>query len=143
LRRFSSSAFMTKNLKVTVDGKVYTVTVEMPEEGPVAGLPPPMALAAPLAAFAPVPAPVIAPAPAKPAAPAITGPGEISSPLAGKVVSVEVKPGQDVTEGQQVMTLEAMKMNTYIYAPKAGKVSTVLVNAGDAVEEGAVLMAIP
>ena len=40
------------------------------------------------------------------------------------------------------MTLEAMKMNTYIYAPKAGKVSTVLVNAGDAVEEGAVLMAI-
>ena len=122
---------MTKNLKVTVDGKVYTVTVEMPEEGPVTGLPPPMALAAPLAAFAPVPA-----------APATTGPGEISSPLAGKVVSVEVKPGQDVTEGQQVMTLEALKMNTYIYAPKAGKVSTVLVNAGDAVEEGAVLMAI-
>ncbi len=134
---------MTKNLKVTVDGKVYTVTVEMPEEGPVTGLPPPMALAAPLAAFAPVPAPVIAPAPAKPTALATTGPGEISSPLAGKIVSVEVKPGQDVTEGQQVMTLEAMKMNTYIYAPKAGKVSTVLVNAGDAVEEGAVLMAIP
>lgn len=131
---------MTKNLKVTVDGKVYAVTVEMPEEGPVAGLPPAMAPAAPLAASAPVP--VIAPAPAKSAAPATTGPGEISSPLAGKVVSVEVKPGQDVTEGQQVMTLEAMKMNTYIYAPKAGRVSTVLVNAGDAVEEGAVLMAI-
>ena len=133
---------MTKNLKVTVDGKVYAVTVEMPEDGPVAGLPTAIAPAAPLAASATVPAPVIAPTPARPAAPATTGPGEISSPLAGKVVSVEVKPGQDVTEGQQVMTLEAMKMNTYIYAPKAGKVSTVLVNAGDAVEEGAVLMAI-
>jgi glutaconyl-CoA/methylmalonyl-CoA decarboxylase subunit gamma len=133
---------MTKNLKVTVDGKVYAVTVEMPEEGLVAGLPPAIVPAAPLAASAPVPAPVIAPAPAKPAAPPATGPGEISSPLAGKVVSVEVKPGQDVTEGQQVMTLEAMKMNTYVYAPKAGRVSKVLVNAGDAVEEGAVLMAV-
>ena len=131
---------MTKNLKVTVDGKVYAVTVEMPEEGLVAGLPPAIALAAPLVASAPVS--VIAPAPSKPAAPATTGPGDISSPLAGKVVSVEVKPGQDVTEGQQVMTLEAMKMNTSVYAPKAGRVSTVLVNAGDAVEEGAVLMAI-
>jgi biotin carboxyl carrier protein len=129
---------MTKNLKVTVDGKVYAVTVEMPEEGLVAGLPPAITLAAPLAASAPV----IAPALAKPVAPATTRPGEISSPLAGKVVSVEVKPGQDITEGQQVMTLEAMKMNTYVYAPKAGTVSTVLVNAGDAVEEGAVLMAI-
>jgi biotin carboxyl carrier protein len=131
---------MTKNLKITVDGKVYAVTVEMPDEGPAVGLPPAIAPAAPLAAAAP--APVIAPPAAKPAASATTGPGEISSPLAGKVVSVEVKPGQDVTEGQQVMTLEAMKMNTYIYAPKAGKVSTVLVTAGDAVEEGAVLMAI-
>jgi len=130
---------MTKNLKVTVDGKLYEVTVELPDEAPVAGLPP---LIAPLAVSAPVAAPVSAPPSAKPAAPASAGPGEIKSPLAGKVVSVEVKPGQDVTEGQQVMTLEAMKMNTYIYAPKAGKVSTVLVNAGDAVEEGAALMAI-
>jgi biotin carboxyl carrier protein len=129
---------MTKNLKVTVDGKVYEVMVEMPDEGPVPGLPPAIA---PVALFT-ASAPVATPAPAKPAAPASAGPGEIRSPLAGKVMSVEVKPGQDVIEGQQVMTLEAMKMNTYIYAPKAGKVSTVLVNPGDGVEEGAVLMAI-
>jgi biotin carboxyl carrier protein len=133
---------MTKNLKVTVDGKVYEVTVEMADEGPVPGLPPAIAPVAPLTVSAPLAAPVVTPAPAKPAAPASAGPDEIRSPLAGKVVSVEVKPGQDVTEGQRVITLEAMKMNTYIYAPTAGKVSTVLVNAGDAVEEGAVLMAI-
>ena len=134
---------MTKHLKVTVDGKVYAVTVEVPDEAPLASLPPPIA-PAPLAAIAPAPAPsptpVAAPAAAAPAAAA--GPGEIRSPLAGKVVSVDVKAEQLVTEGQQVMTLEAMKMNTYIYAPKAGKVSVVRVSPGDAVEEGAVLMAI-
>jgi biotin carboxyl carrier protein len=117
---------MTKNLKVTVDGKVYAVTVETPEEGPIGGLPPALAPVAPLTASAPVAAPIIAFAPAQLAAPA----------------SAEAKPGLEVTEGQRVMTLEAMKMNTYVYAPKAGKVSTVLVNAGDAVEEGAVLMVI-
>ena len=134
---------MTKNLKVTVDGKVYEVTVELPDEGPVSGLPPAIAPITPLPVSAPAAAPAPAPAPMSAAAPAAAaGPGEIRSPLTGKVAAVEVKPGQDVTEGQQVMTLEAMKMNTYIYAPKAGKVSTVLVNPGDAVEEGAVLMAV-
>lgn len=133
---------MTKNLKVTVDGKVYEVTVELPDEGSVAGLPPAIAPAAPLAVVAPLSAPAVMPASTAAAASAAAGPGEIRSPLAGKVMSVDVKPGQDVTEGQQVMTLEAMKMNTYIYAPKAGKVSTVVVSAGDAVEEGAMLMAI-
>jgi glutaconyl-CoA/methylmalonyl-CoA decarboxylase subunit gamma len=133
---------MTKNLKVTVDGKVYAVTVETPEEGPIGGLPPALAPVAPLTASAPVAAPIIAFAPAQLAAPASAGSGEIRSPLAGKVASIEAKPGLEVTEGQRVMTLEAMKMNTYVYAPKAGKVSTVLVDAGDAVEEGAVLMVI-
>jgi biotin carboxyl carrier protein len=129
---------MTKNLKVTVDGKVYAVTVEVPDDDPIGGLQPAFAQVAPIT----VSASIIAPVPTRPAAPASAGPGEIRSPLAGKVASVEVKPGQEVTEGQRVMTLEAMKMNTYVYAPKAGKISTVRVNAGDAVEEGAVLMVV-
>ena len=129
---------MMKKLRVTVDGKVYEVTVEMLDEGiESCGLP----VVAPVAshiASAPVVAPVTPPAPARPAAVA----GAIKSPLAGKVVSVDVKPGQDVNEGQRVMTLEAMKMNTYIYAPKTGRISAVQVNPGDAVEEDAVLMVI-
>jgi glutaconyl-CoA/methylmalonyl-CoA decarboxylase subunit gamma len=135
---------MTKHLKVTVDGKVYEVTVEVPDEGSLANLAPMIAPLAP-ASMAPIPvsAPVAAPAPTPAAAPAAAaGPGEIRSPLTGKVASIDVKLDEAVTEGQKVMTLEAMKMNTYIYAPKAGKVSVVRVSPGDAVEEGAVLMAI-
>jgi biotin carboxyl carrier protein len=64
----------------------------------------------------------------------------VVSPLAGKLVSIDVKVGQAVEEGTQVATIEAMKMNTYIYAPKTGRVAEVLVNPGDAVEEGAALM---
>jgi len=122
-----------KKLRVTVDGKVYEVTVEMFEEGIDPGGLPAVAPVAFHLASAPVAAPIAAPAVAA---------GAIKSPLTGKVVSVDVKPGQEVNEGQQVMTLEAMKMNTYIYAPKKGRISTVQVKPGDAVEENAMLMAI-
>jgi biotin carboxyl carrier protein len=127
-----------KKLRVTVDGKVYEVTVEMLDESNEAGALPAVAPVAFPVASAAVVAPTIPPASARPAAVA----GAIKSPLAGKVASVDVKPGQEVNEGQQVMTLEAMKMNTYIYAPKMGRISTVQVKPGDAVEEGAVLMVI-
>ncbi len=136
---------MIKKLRVTVDGKVYEVTVEVLDEGcdapTLTAVTPHLPPAAPAAtAAAPArPAPATsAPRAATPAA----GSGDIRSPLAGKVVAVGVKPGDAVTEGQQVMTLEAMKMNTYIYAPKAGKVAAVLVQPGDAVEEGAPLIAV-
>jgi biotin carboxyl carrier protein len=66
--------------------------------------------------------------------------GDIASPLAGKVVSIDVRAGQTVTEGAQVATIEAMKMNTYVYAPRAGTVAAVLVSAGDSVEEGSSLV---
>jgi len=50
--------------------------------------------------------------------------------------------GQDVAEGAQVATIEAMKMNTYVFAPKSGRVTAVFINAGDAVEEGHALIRI-
>lgn len=128
-----------KKLRVTVEGKVYDVLVELLDEAgaPVAPAPVAAPAAAP-ASLAPVAAaPVAAP---KPAAPAAGGPGDIPSPLAGKVVSIDVKVGQSVDEGAQVATVEAMKMNTYIYAPRAGVVAAILVNAGDGVEEGAPLL---
>jgi glutaconyl-CoA/methylmalonyl-CoA decarboxylase subunit gamma len=84
--------------------------------------------------------PVAAAAPAR--APAAGGPGDVVSPLSGKLVSIDVKVGQAVAEGAQVATVEAMKMNTYIFAPKAGSVSAVLANPGDGVEEGTVLLQI-
>lgn len=126
-----------KKLRITVDGKTFDVTVEMLDAPATA----PVAVPAPVAtvASASVSAPVAAPAPARPAAAAAPA-GAVPSPLAGKVVSIDVKVGQAVAEGAQLLTLEAMKMNTFVYAPKAGTVSAVHVNAGDAVEEGAALV---
>jgi biotin carboxyl carrier protein len=66
----------------------------------------------------------------------------VPSPLSGKVVSIDVQVGQAVAEGAQLLTLEAMKMNTFVYAPKAGKVSAILVHPGDGVEEGATLVSL-
>ncbi len=124
-----------KKLRVTVDGKIYDVLVEILDEGPAQGAPP---TPAPVAvASATVAAPVAAVSTA-----AAAGPGEVPSPLAGKVVSVDVQPGQQVAQGDQLVTLEAMKMNTYVYAPRAGTVGAIHVAAGDAVEEGQGLLSL-
>ncbi|MBC8011201.1 MAG: biotin attachment protein [Burkholderiales bacterium] len=134
-----------KKLRVTVEGKVYEVLVEILDD---AGSPMPSAPAqfsAAPAARAQMAASITAPpisAPASTSA-AAAGPateGDIPSPLAGKVVSIDVKPGQAVAEGAQVATVEAMKMNTYIYAPRTGTIAAILVNPGDGVEEGSVLL---
>ena len=62
------------------------------------------------------------------------------SPLSGKVVSIQAVKGQVVKEGDQLVVLEAMKMNTYIYAPQDGTVSEILATVGDAVAEGQVVL---
>jgi biotin carboxyl carrier protein len=125
-----------KKLRVTVEGKVYEVLVEILDEGTQTSAPMPMPVAT--ANVAPVaPAAPVSKAPINPAAP-----GDVVSPLAGKLVSIDVKLGDSVAEGAQVATIEAMKMNTYIYAPKAGKVTATLVTPGDGVEEGTVVLRI-
>ncbi|MCW3148634.1 sodium-extruding oxaloacetate decarboxylase subunit alpha [Stutzerimonas stutzeri] len=81
----------------------------------------------------------IAPAAAAPAA----GTGEPQpAPLAGNIFKVLVQPGQMVQEGDLVIILEAMKMETEIRAFKAGTVSAVNVKVGDAVSVGDSLLMI-
>lgn len=128
-----------KKLRITVDGKVFDVSVELLDQvssTTAAPAPAPAAGPAPVAS-APVAAPAPAPAPA--AAPAAAGAGDVPSPLAGKVVSLDVAPGTAVKAGDQILTLEAMKMNTIIYAPSAGTLTAFCVNAGDTVQEGQAL----
>jgi len=129
---------MTKKLRITVEGKAYDVTVEVLDAGASAPV-----VSAPVAS-APVVAPVAAPVAAAPvaAAPAPAGAGDVISPLAGKVDSIDVKVGQAVSEGENVVTLEAMKMKTYVTATHSGTVKSINVSVGDSVEEDQSLITI-
>ena len=70
-------------------------------------------------------------------------PGEpVTAPLAGNVVKVLVEPGQIVVEGESVIILEAMKMETSISAPNAGKIVAVKVQSGDSCAVGDTLVTI-
>ena len=64
----------------------------------------------------------------------------VTSSMSGSVVSVAVKAGDAVTEGQDVAVLEAMKMESSVKSPSAGRISVVLVKAGDSVSTGQALM---
>jgi len=75
------------------------------------------------------------------AAAASTGEG-IESPLAGTIFKVNVAPGSVVAEGDVVIILEAMKMETEVRARVAGTVSSVNVKEGDAVAVGQILVSL-
>lgn len=71
------------------------------------------------------------------AASGVMGGGErVPAPLAGNIFKVLVSPGQQVVEGDNILILEAMKMETAVSAARAGTVGEVLVKEGDAVAVG-------
>ena len=88
--------------------------------------------------------PKAAPAPAAEAAPApAAGPKNmVNAPLPGRVISLKVKVGDKVVAGQEVVILEAMKMENSISTDYAGTVVEVLVAEGDNVQSDAPLIAI-
>jgi pyruvate carboxylase len=64
---------------------------------------------------------------------------EVGAPMPGLVVTVAVRPGDVVTKGQKLLSLEAMKMETTVYAERDGKLAEVLVTPGTPVEAGELL----
>ncbi|MCC2111202.1 MAG: biotin/lipoyl-binding protein [Hyphomicrobiales bacterium] len=126
-----------KRLKITVDGRVYDVTVEeIAEEGagpqqplPAAGTP-----AAPVSAARPVPraAPRFGTAPE----------GTVVSPITGTVLKVLVTVGTAVKANDPVLKLEAMKLESAVVAPVSGTVKSIEVADGELVREGQSLLTI-
>ena len=113
-----------KKYRVTVNGTAYEIELEE------------LTGAAPAAA----PAAATAPAPAAAAAPA--GGEQVTSPMPGTILSVNVSNGSAVKKGDVLMILEAMKMENEIMAPCDGTVTSVAAAKGAAVESGALLCTI-
>ena len=67
-------------------------------------------------------------------------PGGLVAPMPGKVVSIEVQPGDSVTEGDLLMIVEAMKMEHRVLAPHTGTVTEVRATLADQVNAGDVLV---
>jgi biotin carboxyl carrier protein len=76
------------------------------------------------------------------AAAGVAGRQEISAPMSGRVVQVLVHPEQAVQEGDSLVIVEAMKMETEIRAPMSGLVKEVRVQPGMAVETGQLLLVV-
>jgi len=123
-----------KKLRITVSGKVYDVEVQVLQDdeaiGSAATLPYPGAATAPMTEAA-RPAPAAAPAPVAGGA---GDPNVIASPIAGTVQKVFVTKGMHVEGKTPVVLLDAMKMDTYIYAPRTGTIAEVCVEVGAAVQ---------
>jgi len=79
---------------------------------------------------------------ASPAASAATAGDAVKAVLAGNIFKVLVSPGEQVAEGQPLLVVEAMKMETAVSAPKSGTVIDVYVSEGDVVSVGDALLAI-
>lgn len=65
---------------------------------------------------------------------------QIAANMAGTVLNVLVQVGDEVSEGQDVIVLESMKMEVPIQAEVAGKVAEIKANTGDFVNDGDVLL---
>ena len=66
----------------------------------------------------------------------------MTAPLPGRIIEIKVKVGDEVKAGQEVVVLEAMKMENAVSTDYSGKVKQVLVQAGDTVATDAVLLEI-
>ena len=111
-----------KKYEIEIDGQVYQVKVrELPDDAVMAG----------------------EPKPAVKEAAANAGMLEegktMLAPMAGTVLRILVKEGQHVKKGENLIVLEAMKMENEIMAPKDGTITSVATSKGATVESGALL----
>lgn len=125
----AASGAATGGYTVTVNGKAYGVQLQG-DKAVVNGKSYDIAVKEGLETVASTPA-------------AASGAGKaVTAPMPGLVLRIPVAVGDSVEENQEVIVLEAMKMETPVYAPVAGTVSKISVSQGDQVAPGQVLIEI-
>lgn len=135
-------------IKVEIEGKIYNVSINDVHSNPVLAevdgkfyqvYPEDQAAAVtPITTAQPTAVPIAAPSvpTAAPVAPATAAGGglTLNAPLPGVIVSIDVQAGQAVKSGQQLCTLEAMKMKNSIRSDRDGVIEQVHAAAGDSVK---------
>lgn len=136
-------------MKITLHGVAYEVEVEILDDvegyGTLSGIPPvprfvqsqPMPTNQSNDGILPPPSRAAA---AAAAAASTAGGKTIISPVGGTIVEVKAKASDTVKKGQEILILEAMKMQTSIQAPFDGTIKSINVSAGDTVRESQVLV---
>lgn len=117
-----------RQVRVQVDGEVFTVGVEAVTE-----------VAPSVAATAPEPAAPAALMPAPVPEAAAVG-RTMTAPLPGVIKSIAVRPGQQVAANDELLVIEAMKMDNVIRAPRGGTIGRVYVAEGRQVAYGEPLL---
>ena len=126
---------------VTVNGKAYGVKLAA-GSATVNGVQYPYSIADGIAAQS-APAQQAAPVQAAPVQQAVvTGAENITAPMPGLVLRIEVKEGDAVKKDQVIAVMEAMKMENEIYAPCDGVISSIAVSQGQQLQSGDLLMTI-
>ena len=116
-----------KKYRVTVNGTAYEIELEALAESAPASF---------------VSAPAATPVPAVPAATAPIGGEQVTAPMPGTILAIQVVQGSSIKKGDVLMILEAMKMENEIMAPCDGIIASIHTEKGAAVETGALLCVI-
>jgi biotin carboxyl carrier protein len=118
-------------VEVEVDGQTFTVAVEVTAQDEE----PPCVTVAPLSERAQPTAPIRQPVETA------TSPGNaVIAPLPGVIKSIAVRPGQQVSPGDTLLVIEAMKMNNILRASQEGIVETIHTAEGHQVAHGELLL---
>jgi oxaloacetate decarboxylase alpha subunit len=118
-----------ESYRVSVNGTEYDVVVG-PGNADISQV---TAASAPSTAATPAPAPAAAP---------IAGGTEVRAPLAGSIIDILVSIGQQVNDGDPIIVIEAMKMETEIRANASGSIQSIAIKKGESIQSDQILMTI-
>jgi len=127
----------TENVKITINGEHYNVKLK--EFGRTHKPMPEIQKIEKVQSSRPAPTPTI-----KPVSQPVVGDnaGAVYAPLPGLILDVMIKEGDVVNAGQNLILMEAMKMENQIQAPHDGIINKVYVKKGDSIEEEQLLIEI-